>query len=155
MQSDAHHMYPQPSFSTLLFKALNVKVKANDKRVTVPTTFKLDGKTYELLSYKVNQRKNFRYVREPAVIVYKYILTKENGKQIINLQQELEKLCSFGSLSRQKVIARLSHLQSEIKFMIDVKCTDVEIIDENGHEGCGFVPPSKSIMEFIAFTCLR
>ena len=109
----------------------------------VDTKYEADGKTYELLSYKMKTQKSFKHFSAPTVIEYQYIVTGENGRRIINLQEELEKLCRFGSLSRQKVIARLGHLQSEIKFVRNVEYTDIDIINEEGHEGCGFVPQSK------------
>ena len=70
-------------------------------------------------------------------------MTEKGGNPVINLQQELEKLCSFGKLGRQKVIARLKHLQSEVKGIIPISCCQIEMIKEAGQEGCGFVPPSE------------
>ena len=113
----------------------------------VDTKIEDNGKKYELLSHKVEKENGFRcegkYIPGKTKIYYEYVLTEDNGNPIRNLQADLENLGSFGSLSRQKVVARLSHLQSEIKFMINAKCNEIEVIDEKGHEGCGFVPPGK------------
>jgi L-fucose isomerase-like protein len=74
------------------------------------------------------------------------------------LQKELEKLCCFGSLKPEKVVARLGknlvfpcnfsfnrplnhlsmhtgHLQAEAKQIFDIKASKIEIIEEEGHEG--------------------
>ena len=72
-------------------------------------------------------------------------MTEKGGNPVINLQQELEKLCCFGKLGRQKVIARLKHLQSEVKGVVTISCSQIEKIKEVGQEGCGFVPPSELI----------
>ena len=74
-----------------------------------------------------------------------YVLTEKGGNPVLNLQQELDKLCCFGKLGRQKVIARLKHLQSEAKGVVTISCSQIEKIKETGQEGCGFVPPSELI----------
>ena len=74
-----------------------------------------------------------------------YVMTEKGGNPVLNLQQELENLCCFGKLGRQKVIARLKHLQSEVKGIVPIWCSQIEMIKEAGQEGCGFVPPSELI----------
>lgn len=98
-----------------------------------------DGNIYKLLSCKVKKAAG-RY-NKGCDIAYLYIKTEENGKAVLNLKGKLEELCQFGSLSRQKVISRLGHFQSEVKFVLDIKSSDIEKINEWGNVGCGFVPP--------------
>lgn len=110
----------------------------------IPICIHKEGKKYELLSCKVEKvkRSNGQYQAAPNV-VYEYIKTEENGVVVLNLSEKLEEMCRFGSLSRQKVIARLGHFQSEVRFAIDVDLKNIEIIEEKGHEGCGFFPPGE------------
>lgn len=57
-----------------------------------------------------------------------------------SLETKLEEMCSFSSLPPEKAVARLEHLQSEAKNVVYIKCSDIEVISEHGHEGCGFFP---------------
>lgn len=84
---------------------------------------------------------SFRFSKQPD-IEFLYVNTEENGTRMMNLKKELEALCSFGSLDKRKVTARLGHLQSEAASVIDINYSDIENIPERGHEGCGFIPPN-------------
>ncbi len=101
------------------------------------------GKIFELVSCKVPQKAagSFRFSKQPD-IEFLYVNTGENGMLMMNLQKELELMCSFGSLDKWKAIARLGHLQSEAVAVMDINYSDIEIIPERGHEGCGFMPPN-------------
>lgn len=57
----------------------------------------------------------------------------------MSCQDELDTIVRFGSLGA-KTCSRLEHLQSEVKFLQDIHCSDIEFIEEQGNEGCGFVP---------------
>lgn len=102
-----------------------------------------DGKIFELVSCKVPKKAagSFRFSKQPD-IEFLYVNTGENGMLMMNLQKELELMCSFGSLDKRKAIARLGHLQSEAVAVMDINYSDIEIIPERGHEGCGFMPPN-------------
>jgi hypothetical protein len=64
-------------------------------------------------------------------------MVKGNGAPVLNLRDELEKLCDYGS-------SRLGHLVSEAHFVHDVPWSDIEIIKDSGEEGCGYIPDGKS-----------
>ena len=53
---------------------------------------------------------------------------------------DLERICAFSLMKPEKVVARLAHLQSECQSILYIKRSDVELIKEEGHEGCGFYP---------------
>ena len=64
-------------------------------------------------------------------------LTYIRGKSV---QADLERICAFSLMKPEKNVARLAHLQSECQSILYIKRSDVELIKEEGHEGCGFYP---------------
>eukprot|EP00804_Cyclotella_cryptica_P029472 CCRYP_011281-RE/>CCRYP_011281-RE protein AED:0.21 eAED:0.21 QI:965/1/1/1/0.88/0.84/19/194/1883 len=133
------------SFFSHYFEGLvkTLEVPFGDETGVEKTIIDKDGNMYELLSYKVPKKvgASFRFMKQPD-IEFLYVNTDENGLQMMNLQKELEEFCSFGSLDKRKIIARLGHLQSEAAGVMNINLSDIEIIQEKGHEGCGFIPPN-------------
>jgi hypothetical protein len=76
-------------------------------------------------------------------------MVEGNGAPVLNLKDELEKLCDYGSLGRQKVIARLSHLVSEVSFVQEIRWSDIERIPNSGEEGCGYIPEGEFSSQVI------
>jgi hypothetical protein len=125
-------------------RILSIEVPGTED-VKPEISFVQDGKKYELLSCKVEKEKSSRgtFGNSTPTVVYYYVMVEGNDKPVLNLKYELEKLCDFGSLGRQKVIARLSHLVSEASFVQRIRWSDIERIPNSGEEGCGFIPKGE------------
>jgi hypothetical protein len=126
--------------------SLEISSDVPAKNVKLKTRFCQDWKEYELLACKVDKDSSpwGFHRKSTGTIVYYYVMVKGNGAPVLNLRDELEKLCDYGSLGRQKVVARLGHLVSEAHFVHDVPWSDIEIIKDSGEEGCGYIPDGKS-----------
>ncbi len=104
-----------------------------------------EGVRYELVSAKVPRKsKGGRFSfdnNSNNEIKLVYVATQGPGLKKICLLKELEKLCSFSSMnSSSKIVARLDHLQAEAKKVDHISADLIEIIQDHGHEGCGYFP---------------
>lgn len=110
-----------------------------------------DGRVYELLFSTVDRESTGTRIPKNELTA-SYVLTQGGGLPQINLMEELGKIAGFGKLPEQKVPARLELLGSKIRkatakklsmegfLAFDLMASDFELIEENGNEGCGFIP---------------
>jgi hypothetical protein len=117
-----------------------------------------NGRTYELLSTDLKKEEGamINGFRIPKMKMWiQYVLVSGPGMDTINVQEELERLCDFGSENPRKAAARIKMLNSTASksnlkgrdfMMFDLDISDFEEIDEEicyGYEkyqGTGYVP---------------
>ena len=139
-----HFLFIQLSFLRYYFgpsRVLTFPTKIK-KGVVINQTVNFNGYTWELVSRKMKDKdkgQNGHKNNKEADAEFDYIATSGPDMDTVNLQEELERICGFGSLGA-KAPARLEHLQSHAKSIVDISTDYIEWIEEAGHEGCGFFP---------------
>jgi hypothetical protein len=102
------------------------------------------GEKFELLVCEVVENNGTyykQYKQRKAEVLY--IKTEENGVTKMKLQQELEKLCCFGTLDSHKIASRLGMLQAGGKGISIIRSSHIKIVEEGGQDGCGYAPPGE------------
>lgn len=118
----------------------------------VPSVYSTpDGRTYQLLSIKLHKHaKAVSSASKLTTVEMDLVYVMTSGPESIDVQLELDKFANFGQLAVEKAVARLELLQSTARastrqgpshlIFDDLTASDFELIDEDGHEGCGFIP---------------
>mmetsp|Transcript_10202 Transcript_10202/g.22683 ORF Transcript_10202/g.22683 Transcript_10202/m.22683 type:complete len:1127 (-) Transcript_10202:57-3437(-) len=128
----------KPNCFEVMFKDRTYEVKVAINETPPDSSFRHDGRLLELVSAKLPREKCGRFnVKEMKLM---YIATEGPNLPKINLQTQLNRLCSFSSLGPVKAVARLSHLQPEAQHILFTDASKIEFISENGNEGSGFFP---------------
>jgi len=119
----------------------------------IPLHINREGKRFELLVVKT-LKNNYEDRFERLVSRIYYIEVSEDGVQKMNLKIELLNIADFSSMKATKLVCRLELMVTPaIKLKntplhFDSLCsTDFESIEENNHEGCGFI--SRKLLEKI------
>lgn len=129
----SHSPLPQLTFLRELFKDRTYEFRTKISDDPPQKAFDYDGRRLELVSAKLPTEKCGRFnVKEIKLM---YVATDGPNLPKINLQSELNKLCSFSSLSPTKASSRLSHLQPEAKHICYTLFDKIEFIEEEGNEG--------------------
>jgi len=137
----------KPSFLGTVFKGRVLFVEDALNKTPPQKIFVEEGVRYELISAKVPRKaKGGRFSfdnKNNNEIKLLYVATQGPGLKKICLFKEMEKLCAFSSMkSSSKIVARLDHLQAEAKKIEHISADLIEIIEDRGHEGCGYFPDS-------------
>lgn len=120
--------------------------KTLSKATVIETTMQHHRNTYELVSCRKKEKKigvPGRFKIRQTEVDFLYIAV--SGPDMNNprdIQKELEELCDFGSLG-SKTLARLEHLQADVKVIETVDESSIELIKDAGHVGCGFFPSGR------------
>ncbi|KAL7469254.1 hypothetical protein ACHAXS_009526 [Conticribra weissflogii] len=126
----------QPSFLCTLFEGRLLLMEEALNKTPPQKIFVKEGVRYELTNGG-----RFPYDNNNNEIKLVYVATEGPGLKKICLSKEIEKLCAFSSMkSSSKIAARLDHLQAEAKMVGHISADLIEIIQDHGHEGCGYFP---------------
>ena len=122
--------------------------KGDPQPIAAKFTDPKDGSVYELVSVKQDEDKgNARFPSTTIDYKLMYVLVSGPGHQTLNLQESLDQIADFSSLSPRKIAKRLELLQSPAARLkdgsgyaiFDISDDDLCEIEENGNTGCGFI----------------
>jgi hypothetical protein len=128
-------------------KLIDINNNNDPKIEEIPRKFiSENGSIYELASMKEDDSKDDSKFGSPTITMKaQYVQTSGPGLESINLQERLEEIADFASLSGRKAASRLELLQSPAaKFPQDyaifkMSNEDIREIEEDAHTGCGFI----------------
>eukprot|EP00934_Nitzschia_sp_Nitz4_P008830 Nitzschia sp. Nitz4//scaffold63_size106090//64408//66450//NITZ4_004396-RA/size106090-processed-gene-0.146-mRNA-1//-1//CDS//3329555993//8820//frame0 len=135
-------------------KCLRVNVDLGKKEclAALQTSFPYQGRYYQLVSLKTQSDSgggggrssiSARFGKKKTAVLY-YVTTSGPDVMELDLQTELEKIADFRSQPPYKVSSRLELFLTPSRegchWRTDLMADDFEIVPEDSHIGCGFIP---------------
>ena len=135
------YMFNGRTFTTSIPKK-ELHLNSKKKPTKIPSKNLYEGKEYTLGSSKLHNVGPGFFESRKKNLKLTYVAERGGSLHPINVQSELEKIANFALLDTRMAVARLELMQSPAAegAIWDLKSSDFERIQENGHVGSGFIP---------------